>query len=300
MAFRFTAFLAVALALEAGAAPPVRVMTYNIRNSAKDAASPVLNWDARKADFADLIEKAAPDVIGFQEVLPDQMEFLKARFPEYVFVGEFRNKDRASGEASPIAFKKDRFSAAKSGTFWLSETPDEPGSKSWNAAYPRICSYAVLRDGKTGKKFCFANTHTDHKSEEAREKGMLLVIERMEDFGDGAPVVLTGDFNCLENERPALAAASKLKDALYISETPPEGSWRTFNGWKRLEKELTISEALKLDMAGRTDGSGKRIDYVFVSPGTRVLAYRTPPDARPGVKAYPSDHFPVVAEIAFE
>ena len=293
-------FLAASLALGAGAATPVRVMTYNIRNSSKDSESPGLNWDARKEDFANMIEKSAPDVFGLQEVLPEQMEFLRGRFPEYTFVGEFRNKDRASGEASPVVFRKARFSAVKSGTFWLSETPDEPGSISWHAAYPRICSYAVLRDRHTGKRFCFANAHTDHRSEEAGEKGAILIIERMKEFGDGSPIILAGDFNCLENEKPAVAVAAMLNDALYISETPPEGSWRTFNGWRWREKELSIAEALKLAVAGRTAHGGKRIDYIYVSPGIRVLSYRTRPDARPGVRLYPSDHFPTVAEIAIE
>ena len=282
-------------ATEAG--ETLRVMTYNIRNSEKDATSPDNNWNARKADFADLVERENPDIAGFQEVLPDQMAFLKERFPAYAFVGEFRNQDRTSGEASPVAFRKDRFSAVDCGTFWLSETPDEPGSKSWNAAYPRICSYAVLVDNRTGKKFCFANTHTDHISEEAREKGMLLTVERMKSFGNDSPIILTGDLNCLENEKPALAVSGLLKDALYASETTPEGTWRTFNGWLWHDTELTIADAFKLDVASRSATGGKRIDYIYVSPGIRVQSFRTNPEPRPGGKSYPSDHFPTVAEI---
>ena len=124
----------------------MKVMTYNVRYSAGDANSPDNNWEARRDDLANLVESANPDVAGFQEVLPGQRAWLEARFPGYAFVGDGRNADRVSGEASPIAFRKDRFEAVKSGTFWLSETPDEPGSKGWNAALPRICSYAVLKD----------------------------------------------------------------------------------------------------------------------------------------------------------
>ena len=199
-----------------------KVMTYNIRYSAGDRNSADNNWEARRDDLANLVESANPDVAGFQEVLPDQRKWLEARFPGYAFVGDGRNADRVNGEASPIAFRKDRFEPMKSGTFWLSETPDEPGSKSWKAAFPRICSYAVLKDKATGKTFAFANTHTDHRSEEAREKGMLLVIERMKEFSGGAPVVFVGDHSCLEYEKPAQAVAKILKDALYLSETPPE------------------------------------------------------------------------------
>ena len=114
-------------ALRKGGAP-MKVMTYNIRYSAGDRNSADNNWEARRDDLANLVESANPDVAGFQEVLPDQRKWLEARFPGYAFVGEGRNADRVNGEASPIAFRKDRFEPVKSGTFWLSETPDEPGS----------------------------------------------------------------------------------------------------------------------------------------------------------------------------
>ena len=279
----------------------MKVMTYNIRYSAGDRNSADNNWEARRDDLANLVESANPDVAGFQEVLPDQRKWLEARFPGYAFVGDGRNADRVNGEASPIAFRKDRFEPVKSGTFWLSETPDEPGSKSWKAALPRICSYAVLKDKATGKTLAFANTHTDHASEEAREKGMLLVIERMKEFSGDAPVVFVGDHNCLEYEKPAKAVAKLLKDALYISETPPEGSWRTFNYWRYKEKEQTIAEALAKPVRERSipgsKSDSKRIDYIYVSPGTRVLGYRTIAATRPGKNLYPSDHFPSVAEV---
>ena len=279
----------------------IRVMTYNIRHSEGDRESPENNWDARKGDLADLIERESPDVVGFQEVLPEQMEFLKSRLKSYTFVGEYRNADRTSGEASPIAFRSGRFKAVKCGTFWLSETPEAAGSISWGAKYPRVCSYAVLDDSANGRRFAFANTHTDHKSEEAREKGMLLVIERMKEFSDNAPVVFVGDHNCLEYEAPSVAVSKILKDAMYLSETPSEGSWRTFNYWSYKEKELSIVEALEKPVRERSEpgdkSDQKRIDYIYVSPGTRVLGYRTIPDTRPGVKLYPSDHFPSVAEI---
>ena len=279
----------------------MKVMTYNIRYSAGDRNSADNNWEARRDDLANLVESANPDVAGFQEVLPDQRKWLEARFPGYAFVGDGRNADRVNGEASPIAFRKDRFEPVKSGTFWLSETPDEPGSKSWKAAFPRICSYAVLKDRANGKTFAFANTHTDHASEEAREKGMLLVIERMKEFSGDAPVVFVGDHNCLEYEKPAKAVAKLLKDALYLSETPPEGSWRTFNYWSYKDKEQTIAEALAKPVRERSIPGGKsdskRIDYIYVSPGTRVLGYRTIAATRPGTNLYPSDHFPSVAEV---
>ena len=293
----------------------VRVGTYNIRLSPGDKGTPNA-WDERKADMVALIRKLDLDAFGLQEVCPDQMQYLREQLPEYEFVGEHREADRVSGEASPVCYRRSKFDAEKAGTFWLSETPDVPGVKGWGAACPRVCSYLVLRDRRRGRRFCFANVHTDHKSAEAREKGMLLVIDRMKEFGKGAPIVFTGDHNCRETEAPAVAVSKLLSNALYASETPPKGSWRTFSGWSWRDAEYSAVDALKMpeNVRNARKGSpdadkdrngghvwedcGARIDYIYVSPGVRVLDYETVNDPRPGAKLYPSDHFPIVATVA--
>lgn len=281
----------------------VRVATYNIRYPAKDGEN---SWEKRRADLVTLVQKMDLDVFGLQEVAPEQAAYLRAQLPEFAFVGEHREADRVSGEASPVCYRKSRFDALKAGTFWLSETPDVPGRKGWGAACPRVCSYLILRDKLSGRTFCFANTHTDHISALAREKGMSLVIERMKDFGAGAPLVFVGDHNCRETEAPALAVAKLLKNALSESETPPVGSWRTWNDWRWRDSEVPTASALRLsaEVRNQLDGSfyeecgGPRIDYIYVSPGVRVLDYATVNDSRPGLKRYPSDHFPIVATLA--
>jgi len=280
----------------------IRVGTYNIRLVA-DAKTPNA-WDLRKADLVALVKKMDLDVFGLQEVCPEQAAYLREQLPEFAFVGEHREADRKSGEASPVAYRKSRFEELKQGTFWLSETPDTPGLKAWGAACPRVCSYLVLREKTSGRVFCFANTHTDHISELAREKGMLLIIERMKEFGAGAPIIFTGDHNCRETEKPAVAVSKILKNALYVTETPPAGAWRTWNGWWWRGAEVLTAEALKLppetrnrDRAFYEQCGGPRIDYIYVSPGVRVLDYATVDAARPGKKLYPSDHFPVTATV---
>ena len=306
------------VAADPGAA--VKVGTYNIRLSGvggrADKGTPNA-WIDRKEDIVKLIRELDLDVFGLQEVCPDQAGFLRNNLEGYEFVGEHRNADRVSGEASPVCFRKSRFEALGKGTFWLSETPDTPGLKGWGAACPRVCSYLILRDRRTGRRFCFANTHTDHVSAEAREKGMLLVVERMKKFGAGVPIVFTGDHNCRETEAPAKAVAAILKDALYESQTPPKGPWRTFSGWKWLENEVAAVEALKVPVdirnakKGSPDGvkivsgvhphekCGARIDYIYVSPGVKVLDFETVNRPRAGRELYPSDHFPVVATVEF-
>ena len=295
-------------------ADAIRVASYNIRLATGDKDTPNA-WAERRDDMVNLIRRLDIDVGGLQEVRPEQMEFLRERLPEFEFVGEHRGADRMSDEASPVFYRKSRFEAEKKGTFWLSETPEVPGVKGWGAACPRVCSYLVLRDKSTGRRFCFANTHTDHKSALAREKGMLLVIERMKEFGMGVPIVFTGDHNCRETEDPAIAVSKLLKNALYESETPPKGPWRTFNGWQWRDQEVSACDALKLPAnvrnackgspdadkdknGGHTwEDCGARIDYIYVSPDVRVFGYATIDDPRPDKNLYPSDHFPVVATV---
>ena len=293
----------------------VKVGTYNIRYQHGDDGKPN-DWENRKADMVELLRRLDLDAFGLQEVCPGQVEYLRNNLPQYAFVGEHRNADRVSGEASPVFYRKDRFEALKNGTFWLSETPDVPGVKGWGAACPRVCSWAWLKDSRTGKTFCFANTHTDHVSALARKEGMLLIIRRMHEFApSGTPVVFTGDHNCRETEEPAAAVSKLLKNALYASETPPVGPWRTFNGWHWRESEVATTAALKLppNVRNARKGSpdaqkdkngghawedcGARIDYIYVSNGVKVKSYVTHCDPRPGTQLYPSDHFPISAVI---
>jgi endonuclease/exonuclease/phosphatase family metal-dependent hydrolase len=107
-----------------------------------------------------------------------------------------------------------------------------------------------------------------------------------------------GDHNCLETDPPALAATEVLDDALYASSTVPRGPWRTFNGWKRGNPEVSIADALSMDKAAR-NAKGKRIDYIYVSKGTKVSEYAVHDDLRPSSAGYPSDHFPVTAVVDF-
>ena len=263
-----------------GSAPDsIRVGSYNIRNMKGDKGT-VNDWDDRKGDLVDQILRLDMDVFGMQEVFPEQLDYIRSRMPEWEFVGDFRNADRVSGEASPVGYRKSRFEPLGKGTFWLSETPDVPGSKSWHTACTRVCSYLILKDRTNGAKFCFANTHTDHRSAEAREKGMLLILERMKEFGEGAPIVFVGDHNCTYASAPATAVRRHLKDARNISAAKDPGPVNTFHRWGALK-----------------DNPDYRIDYIYVSDGVEVVDFVTHDERRPGKDLLFSDHYPITATI---
>ncbi len=276
----------------------LRVGTYNIRQSSCDRGT-VNGWESRKGHLAALMRKMNLDVVGLQEVQPDQADDLRAQFPDYTMVGVHREDGKRKGEATPVFYRKARFEEIKSGSFWLSETPDVPGSKSWGTACTRICSWARLMDRKTGKIFCFATTHTDHISALARKEGMLLILRRMKAFAGDVPVVFTGDHNGIETTEHARAAAKVLKNAIYITETPPKGPWHSAPGFRAIKGTPAV-EMLKKTVAARNDPKRtecQRIDYIYVSPGVKVKDLETYPDARPGVGLPPSDHYPVAATI---
>ena len=305
----FVALFAVGAACGADGAitAAMRVGTYNVRCSPADRGTPNA-WAERKDDLLAMLRKLDLDAGGLQEVCPDQLAFFREGMPEYEFVGDGRKANR-SGEASPVFWRKGRFACLKRGTFWLSETPDKPGTKGWDAGYQRVCTYAILRDTRTGGFVCFANAHID-EAPVSGEMGMALIMKRIgmivgrfEALHRRISVVFTGDHNCVETEEAAQEAAKHLKDALFLAETPPKGPWRTYNGRNWRDHEISAVDAMKMPIEKRNvfkKFGGLRVDYIYVSDGVRVLDYAIDASPRPGgVPLYPSDHFPLAATVEF-
>jgi endonuclease/exonuclease/phosphatase family metal-dependent hydrolase len=262
----------------------LRVMSFNIRNGkAQDGEN---RWELRKDLVCQVIREFSPDVLGIQEAYDFQLEELKAQLPEYGQVGVGRDGG-SKGEHSSILYLKERFKVEASETFWLSDTPSKP-STSWGHFYRRICTWVRFADRKTGQTFYVFNTHMDHKSQPAREKGAQLIIRRIRDRKHPDPFVLTGDFNAGE-DNPVVAylkGAGKPEEANPI---PLVDSWRVIHPDE--EEVGTITR-----FTGKTDGP--KIDYIFITPEAEVTEaeiVRTQRDGR-----YPSDHFPVTAVVKLQ
>ena len=146
----------------------MRVMTFNLRYS--NTGDGPNSWPYRKAWVAQLIRFHDADVIGVQEALSGMLADLDTLLPEYSRVGVGRTDGKMDGEYSAILYKRDRIEALESKTFWLSPTPEVPGSKGWDAALERIATWGRFRDRATGCEYVHLNTHFDHKGEEARQQ----------------------------------------------------------------------------------------------------------------------------------
>lgn len=258
--------------------PPVTIMTFNIRyGSAEDGANA---WDLRRELLASTIHEAHPDLLGLQEALRGQLDYLSETFPEYQEVGVGRDDGKEAGEYSAILYRAERFAVEDAGTFWLSDTPETPGSLSWGNRIPRIATWVRLRDRSTNRAFVVYNTHWDHESQPSRERSAALLRERIEaSAGDSLPVIVTGDFNAGEDNsafRALLGGSLRLRDSYRVVH-PDADSAGTFNGFTG-------------------DRSGDKIDAILVSPAWAVL--NSAIDHRGEGGRYPSDHFPVVASLS--
>ena len=162
------------------------VMTFNVRyGSANDGGNA---WPHRKETLVAAIREYAPDLLGLQECLDFQAAYIVAQLPEYGWFGLGRRTD-GTGEMTPILYRKARFFPVNTGHFWLSETPDLPGSKSWKSSLPRIATWGRLYDPAAEQFIHFINTHFDHRSASARLESAKLIAQRAASFGGVVVVV---------------------------------------------------------------------------------------------------------------
>lgn len=265
-----------------------RVMSFNVRYD--NPADGEHRWSVRKERVASTIRFHRADVVGLQEVLHHQLEFLLAALPGYGHVGVGRDDGKEAGEYSPILYRKERFRVLDEGTFWLSTEPRQPGSMGWDAACPRVVTWAHLAERDAGhgaveripsdRTLFVVNTHWDHRGADARSQSARLLAGFVERRCKGARVVVTGDMNCtIDSEAMELLRAGVLADAMELSEEPhhgPSGTWVGFQPPREI---------------------GRRIDFVLVGGDLRVLRHGVLTDQWDG-GLYASDHLPVLVELA--
>ena len=232
------------------------------------------HWYFRAPLVIRAIAEVKPDVIGFQEVRKPQEIYLKEHLKGYTFLDAYQSCGKRA-ESMTIAYATDRFTAEKTGMFWLSETPDR-FSKSWGSGSYRDAAYAVLTDKKTGETFSVINAHLDNLSELVRVNGIKVIFEQIKSLDLPRPVLL-GDMNAYPDEAPYQEALfGGLLDAQTVAEKSDPDPGPTWHNYGRAMQE-------------------NRIDYFFVSPDIPVKEYAVVRSSFDGV--YPSDHYPIAIKI---
>lgn len=265
--------------------PVLNIMTFNIRYAGQHDG--INNWENRRPLVTSLIRFHDADIVGVQEAHRRQLDDIILELPEFGWVGVCRTDGMQSpepdNEFSAILFRKDRFRVLDDHTFWLSPSPATTGSIGWDAALPRIVTYARFQDTQTGKQFFLFNTHFDHVGKTARAESAKLLLHVIDSLAGDSPVVVTGDFNFVQTEFPyeiLTGDNSRLRDAFYFSIQPHYGPTATFAG--------------NFEVSGLSD---RRIDYIFTSENLNVVKHATLSDSWNG--RFASDHLPVLAKIIF-
>jgi len=265
----------VVLGLAAGparAADTLRVMTFNVRlPMASDGPE---RWEARRDLFVKTIREQHPDVFGTQELYKEQGDYVVAKLPEYKWFGMGR-KGGDGDEHMGVFYRTDELRVLDSGNFWLSDTPDVPGSDTWGTPFPRMVTWARFQRKDDGRTFVMFDTHLPYRDQDnvAREKGAAAILKRIAKLPPDEPFVLTGDFNTTPDGKVHAMLTRHLKDAWLVSprRSGPDKTFHNFTG-----------------------NPDRRIDWILVR-GFEVEDVRTV-TAHEG-KLYPSDHFPVVADL---
>lgn len=258
----------------------LRVTTFNIRfGTADDGPN---HWNLRRQAVLDAIRAFDPDLLGTQETLAFQKDFLLENLPHYAVIAAGRDDGRAAGEMTALFYRRDRFELLDSGHFWLSPTPESVASVGWDAAITRMATWARLRDRRaptTTAPLLVINTHFDHVGQRAREESARLIRHRAEVLGQGCSIIVMGDFNAGEGAPPYEALVAPTPDrralrdayrAIHPRRQPDEGTFTAFD-------------------PARVNGD--RIDWILVDERLTPVSAEIDRATRAG--RIPSDHFPV-------
>jgi endonuclease/exonuclease/phosphatase family metal-dependent hydrolase len=267
-------------AMDAVAGPPapadLDVMTFNLRYASGRTPN---SWAQRRPAMRLLLTDERPDLIGTQEGLTAQLRDIENDLgASYDYIGMGRNGGNR-GEHTAILYNKARLAPQKSGNFWLSDTPEIPGSISWGSGNIRMLTWVLFADLHTGRHFYAVNTHLDNNSENARRQAAKLISERLAAF-DSLPIVLTGDFNT-----PAQSSSQVYH--LLVNQAGFRDTWTTAP--RRGPSYATIHNYQPLVP------NGERDDWILTTPGVTTLAALMNTYRRRS--QYPSDHLPVLARL---
>ncbi len=300
--FSLIVLLCVGLSVQA---QQLNVATYNLRNANRGDSINGNGWGQRYPVVAELVQFHDFDIFGTQECKHYQLENLINAMPQYTYIGVGRDDGKQGGEYAAIFYKKDKFKLLDHGDFWLSAETTYP-NKGWDAALPRICTWGIFKEKKTGFKFMFFNLHMDHIGVEARKESAKLILAKIKETGGKLPVILTGDFNVDQtNESYTLLNESGVLHDSYEAAEFRYATNGTFN---------SFNPNLK---------TNSRIDHIFISKPFTVKKYGVLTDtyrseiteSQKEIKSAnfpkevslhkyqartPSDHFPVMVILNYK
>lgn len=272
---RPAALLVLAMALPVAAATPpapLKVMSFNVRTPAD--SEPGKRWEDRREAMVATIQQAHPAVLGTQELVKQQADYLAGHLPDYRWFGKGRRGDDGD-EHMGVFYDSKAVALEQSGDFWLSDTPDIAGSISWGNLFPRMVTWGLFRRLDDGRRFYLFNTHLPYRDEDEprRVRGAQAIVAHIKTLPVDVPVVVTGDFNSEPGGSTYAAFTTALQDARTQVADPrgPKNTFHDFTGKATTELDWVLVRGFKARSFATLDG---RVDGIL-----------------------PSDHFPLVVEL---
>jgi endonuclease/exonuclease/phosphatase family metal-dependent hydrolase len=263
--------------------PAIKVLSYNIRyGSANDGDN---HWIKRSPEVVNLIREWDPDLLGIQESLAFQTDFLREKLPAYEVIGVGRDDGKQQGEMVAVFFRRQRFQIIDSGNFWLSENPQVVASRSWDSSMTRMATWIRLKDLSDVKQreIVFLNTHFDHIGETSRIESSKLLRQKLLEISVQRNLIIVGDFNADEGSKPYQVLLDRSDHNLSLIDTYRQ----VYPSRKAGEGTFSNFQGSQID--------GARIDWILASSNWKVESAsidRTESEGRT-----PSDHFPVKASL---
>jgi len=253
------------------------VMTFNVRYPSPNDGPNV--WENRRDILVETIHLKDPDVMGTQELFHTQGQYIVEKLPDYTWFGISRRGNHED-EHMGVYYKNDKLKLLDSGNFWLSETPEKPGSMSWDVSLPRMVTWGLFEILETGRRFYLYNTHFPHRAQDsmARLECAKVIARKIRALPTDLPFIMTGDFNAQAGEEVYKVFVPLLEDA-WVEAAQKSGPETTSSRWR-----------------GNTEG--RRIDWILYRENIKVLEAETVTHNREG--RYPSDHYPVFSRLEIE
>jgi endonuclease/exonuclease/phosphatase family metal-dependent hydrolase len=252
-----------------------KVMSFNIRFGLADDGPN--SWENRKRLTAEAILRPRPDLVGLQEALDFQLEFLASALRGYVIDGHHGDDDGVWRNCCALVYRPERWNLLETHTFWLSRTP-EVSSKSWGSRWPRRCTTGKFEDRESGRVLWHFNTHLDFE-EPAQVHGAAVILRKVKELTNEDAVVLTGDFNTVPGSAVWRLLTGKME------EDGVTGDFR--DSWQELHGNQAAPTYHGFGRFPLSD----RIDWIlYRGPLRAVDASILMPQGEP----YPSDHAPMM------
>ena len=263
--------LLLAVSAMAQSATSVSVMSFNIRGENENDGTN--SWSFRYVAVAMMLEQTSADLVCLQEATNLQLQYFADLLSKTKWIGVGRDDGKKEGEYTAFMYNTKALSVGKSGTFWLSETPDKP-SFGWGADHACSAVWAIFKEKKSGKSFFAVNTHIDVDDPDYRKQALDLILQKIDALNTGnLPVVFTGGFN-MEDENETMAVVkARYQNARKAAFNTDDV--RTYNNYGKVSQ---------------------KIDHIYFGGFSSCQEFKTITE-RFQDRAFVSDHNPILATL---